>query len=246
MRAMTRRLLGAIQFLTIVPVRTRTASIGASTLFFPVVGAAIGAGGGLLLETWRGYIPFSLLAFLVLVVWILVSGGLHEDGFARCADAFQASRSAGATFEQLYDRCIGTRGVVGLVLLLVIRWQALSSIAVDPVPALAAALALSRSAAVGLLWSTPPVGNGTAARASETLSTPTALAAIAFGILFVLLLPGGRIASILVGSSTALVLLARAYFIRRMGGVTGHCLGAITVLVETWCLIVYTCQPCTL
>jgi adenosylcobinamide-GDP ribazoletransferase len=230
---MMRRLLGAIQFLTVIPVRARTAPLGSSAVFFPLVGAAIGAAGGLLLETGRGYFPFTLLSLLVLGFWILVTGASQEAAFAHCADGI------------LHDRSIGPHGVIGFVLLILVRWQALASIAVDPIPGLAAALALSHSAVVGLLWSTSPVGDDSAARASETLSTPAAVVAIALGVVFVLL-PGGRIASILLGGSIALVLLARGYFTRRIGGVTEHCLGATALIVETWCLIVYTCRPCTL
>jgi adenosylcobinamide-GDP ribazoletransferase len=239
------RFFGALQFLTIVPVRFQTAPSGQSALFFPLVGAALGAAGGLLLEAGRGYLPFTLLALAVLAFWSLITGGLHEDAVADVADAFRAWRPPEKILEILKDSRIGAHGALALILLVAIRWQALASIAVDAVFGLAAALALGRAAVVALAWSTPPAGSATAAQFSRTLTTPVSLAAILQGIAFAFL-PGAHTASFLLGGATVLLLLARRYFLRRVGGVNGDCLGATEQIIETWCLVVFTCRPCTL
>jgi adenosylcobinamide-GDP ribazoletransferase len=238
------RFLGAVQFLTVLPVRRSTVPAGAAALFFPVVGAMLGAAGGLLLEALRGYVPLALASLLVLIFWALITGGLHEDGLADVADAFRAYRPADKILAILRDSRIGAHGALALMLVLLVRWQSLSLIAVHTVPALAAALALSRAAMVAMLWSTPPAGSGRAVEMSDSLTTRAALGAIAQGIAFTLW-PGGRIAPLLLGGTVLLVLLARKYFLRRIGGVTGDCLGAVGQIVETWCLVVYTCRPCT-
>lgn len=241
---MIRRFLGAVQFLTIVPVPGITSPPGASAVFFPLVGALLGAAGGLLLEAARGYVPFTLVSLLVLAFWTLITGGLHEDGFADVADAFRAYRSPEKIHAILKDSRVGAHGALALMFLLIVRWQALSAIAVEAIPALAAALALGRAAVVALLWATPPSGSGSAMTMSRSLGSGTAalviVQAIAFGMW-----PGARPASFLLGGSVLIVLLARRYFLRRIGGVTGDCLGATEQIVETWCLVVYTCRPCT-
>lgn len=242
---MIARLLGALQFLTVVPIRRRTAEPGESALFFPLVGAALGVCGGAVLQWSLGYLPFTLVCLLVLVFWSLITGGLHEDGFADAADAFRAYRTPEKIREILKDSRIGAHGALALLLLTLVRWQALSSIAVPPIPALAAALALGRAAIVMLMWITAPAGSGSAVHFSRTLTTPVAAAALAQAFLFAMW-PGARLASITVGGSMAIVFLARAYFTRRIGGVNGDCLGTTEQLVETFCLIVYTCRPCTL
>lgn len=241
---MIARLLGAVQLLTIVPVRTRTATPGASALFFPLVGAALGAAGGSLLEIGRGYLPFTLLALLVLGMWTLITGGLHEDGLADCADAFRAWRRPERILEILKDSRIGAHGAIALLMLVLVRWQALSALSIEPVPALAAALALGRAAVVALAWCAPPATAGSGGDFAATLTTPVAVLAILQGVAFALW-PGARVASFLLGGTTAIVLLARAYFTKRIGGFTGDCLGATEQIVETWCLIIYTCRPCT-
>jgi adenosylcobinamide-GDP ribazoletransferase len=239
------RLLGAIQFLTVVPVRGRTVPPGASAVFFPLVGLVLGAAGGWLLEMSRGYIPFSIAALLVLAFWTLLTGGLHEDGFADVADAFRAYRPAEKIFLILKDSRVGAHGAVALLFLVLVRWQALSSITVPAVPALAASFALSRAAIVGLLWTSAPAGSGSASAMSNSLGSVGAVLAIAQGAAFAVYL-GGPAARFLLGGAMAIVLLARTYFVRRIGGVTGDCLGATQQLVETWCLVVLACPPCTL
>ncbi len=47
-------------------------------------------------------------------------------------------------------------------------------------------------------------------------------------------------ATAMVLSSVAIVLLSRAYFVRRLGGVNGDCLGATCQIVETANLLILT------
>jgi adenosylcobinamide-GDP ribazoletransferase len=227
---MIARLLGAVQYLTVLPPRQPKAEPGASAFFFPLVGAALGACGGAVLEASLGYVPFTLVCLLVLVFWTVITGGLHESGLAMAADPSENSR-------------IGAAGALALLVLMLIRWQALSSIAVPAIPALAAALALGRAAVVMLAWIAPPAGSENAIQFSAALTSRVAIAVLLQGILFAML-PGGRVASVLLGGSTALVLMARAYFTRRFGGVNQASTGATEQIVETFCFVVYTCRPC--
>ena len=85
-----RALLVALQFLTILPVprhiRDSENLTGASMLWYPGVGLLLG-----LLLTFVGdmlTLPFYLQAGLLLALWVVLSGGLHLDGFADCVDAW--------------------------------------------------------------------------------------------------------------------------------------------------------------
>jgi adenosylcobinamide-GDP ribazoletransferase len=53
------------------------------------------------------------------------------------------------------------------------------------------------------------------------------------------------VAGSLLGIAAATVLLARNWFERRIGGITGDCIGATQQVVETLCLILFACAPCT-
>jgi adenosylcobinamide-GDP ribazoletransferase len=242
---MIRAVLGAVQFLTVIPVRTRTAPMGRSAVFFPLVGAWLGILGAAVLDGARGQVPFSLAALLVLAFWAGITGGLHEDGFADCADAFRAGRARDKILAILKDSRIGAHGALALILSSLVRWQALSSIAVDPVAALAAAQGLPRAAAVALAWLTPPAGSGLGCELSKTMTTPIALIAILQGVLLAAWC-GGRLTIILLGGIVFLVIAARRYFMLRIGGVTGDCMGATAHVVEIFCLVVFTCRSCIL
>ncbi|TNE83887.1 MAG: hypothetical protein EP334_00280, partial [Gammaproteobacteria bacterium] len=83
-------LLVALQFLTVVPVRVpgeiTAESQGRSLLWYPAVGLLLGlvlvVVASLLSST-----PSLLVAVVVLVLWVLLTGALHLDGLADCADA---------------------------------------------------------------------------------------------------------------------------------------------------------------
>jgi adenosylcobinamide-GDP ribazoletransferase len=242
---MTRAFLGAIQFLTVIPVRTRVAPIGRSALFFPIVGAWLGIIVAAMLDAARGYLPFTLSALLVLALLAALTGGLHEDGFADCVDAFRAGRAPEKILAILKDSRIGAHGALALILASLIRWQALSAIVVDPVPALAAAVGISRASAVVLAWITPPAGSGLGAEFSRSLTTPIALAVILQGAALAFW-PGTRAAAFLLSAALLAVLGARAYFVRRIGGASGDGLGAVAYVIETLSLVLFSCQPCML
>jgi adenosylcobinamide-GDP ribazoletransferase len=238
---MIARLLGAIQFLTILPVRGSTAPPGGCALFFPLVGAALGGAGAYALIGLRELIPPTLAALLVLSLWSLVTGGLHEDGFADVADAFRAGRSTERIFAILKDSRIGAHGAVALILITLVRWQGLGAIAADPIGGLSATFAISRAAMVATAWTTPPAGSGLGLEFSKHLTTVGALFAILTALIFAALAPAGLL---LAWVATVVVFGARAYFMRRIGGVNGDCLGAVSLVVETCGLVVLTCQRC--
>ena len=240
---MIKALLGAVQFLTVLPVRTSTAPPGRSAAFFPLVGAWLGILGAALLDWTRTQVPFTVAALLVLAFWALITGALHEDGFADCADAFRAGRPADKILAVLKDSRIGAHGALALILSTLIRWQALSAIVAEPAPALAAAHGLSRAAAVGLAWITPPAGSGLGYFLSKTMTTPAALVAIMQGALLCAWC-GGRMGVILAAGTVLVVLLARRYFLLRIGGVNGDCLGATAHVVEMFCLVLFSCRRC--
>lgn len=115
----------AFQLLTVVKVRLEpTADLqeaGGAAWAFPIVGGFIGL---LLLITYSalsGHLPSSLVAILVVGLWIFLTGGLHVDGWTDCWDALAASVPPERRFEILKDSRLGTFGAVGLILLLAVK-----------------------------------------------------------------------------------------------------------------------------
>jgi cobalamin synthase len=68
------------------------------------------------------------------------------------------------------------------------------------------------------------------------------LQAIPFAVLVGYLI-GWKPAVVMIAADFLIIQLARSYFVRRLGGVNGDCLGATCQVVETMNLIVLACQP---
>lgn len=239
---MIARFLGAIQFLTTAPIRMSTAAPGQSAVFFPLVGYALGLGGALMLMALREFVSPSAAAVAVLAFWALATGGLHEDGFADVADAFRAGRSPERIMAILKDSRIGAHGALALILITIARWQALSALVAQPLLALPAIMAISRAAIVALAWITPPAGSGLGFEFARRLTSTTAVLALLQAAVPTFFAPAGLL---LVWGSFLIVLGASTYFQRRIAGFNGDCLGATSLLVETWGLLLYSCQRCT-
>jgi len=242
---MIRTLGGAISFLTIIPVRAQVAPPGRAAIFFPLVGAILGAAGAGIYIGLSLALPPTIAALATVAFWTAISGVLHEDGLADVADALRAGRTQEKMLAILKDSRIGTYGAVAIVLSILARWQALDHLAFSPVlEILIAAQAVPRAAIVALAWVSRPAGTGLGQAFASTLTTPAALIAIAQGILAAFacgLRPG---LAIILGSYLILR-AARWYFYRRIGGVNGDCLGAAEQFVEIYILVLFTCRACS-
>ncbi len=233
---MIRKFFGAIQFLTVLPIRSDTSTPGQSAVFFPITGALLGAASGAVLQLFRRPLGASLGALLAISFLVAVTGGLHEDGLADCADAIRAGRTREKMLAILKDSRIGVYGAVALILCVGIRWQATTQIRINPVIGLASSLALSRSSLVMLGITTNPFGSGLGAVFSTGLTRAAALF-VALQMLAAAALCGWRGVPMLL-SSAAIIAFARTYFVRRLGGVNGDCLGATCLTVESLNLVI--------
>jgi adenosylcobinamide-GDP ribazoletransferase len=133
------RFLTAIQFLTIVRV-PGDGPPARGAIFFPVVGAGIGLAAGAIRLGAAKLFPPSIAALLALAFLIVATGALHEDGLADVFDAFRAGRSPEKIQAILKDSRIGVYGAVALLILLLLRWQAIEFLSGAPIPGLVAAI----------------------------------------------------------------------------------------------------------
>lgn len=120
--------LVALAFLTIIPIRFREmpteTAIARSRFWYPVVGLLLGS----LLGGWAYLlslcIPPMLAAFLVLVLWVILTGALHLDGFGDLCDGLFGGKTPEDRLRIMKDPRRGTFGVVGTVLLLLGKFVA--------------------------------------------------------------------------------------------------------------------------
>ena len=233
--------LGAVQFLTRIPIRLRAApNLAACVPWFPVVGGAIGALIGALVAGLMEVVPSTVAAAIGIVVGVLITGAFHEDGLADTADAL-----GGWTPEQrreiLKDSRHGSYGVAAMCSTIVIRIVCVASL--GPAAAFAglvAAHTLGRGAAVAVMGTASPVptkGLGADyARGLRPLPTLLGVAAaliIAAGATGWWVVPLATVAGL--GAAGVAALGRRAF-----GGVSGDLLGAVEQVGESLVLIVVT------
>lgn len=237
---MIRRLGGAIQFLTVLPIRAGDVSLPDSAVFFPLVGAALGASASGAYLALARLLPTDPASMLTILFLVLATGGLHEDGLADVADAFRAGRTPERIFAILKDSRVGTFGALALSFSILVRWQALNALGAPSSLALIISEALPRTALVVLSHIATPVGSGLGSALGTGLSRNVTLVAAAQGIVLAFL-AGPWLALPLLAGTAAIIWMARSYFHRRIGGVNGDCLGATGQLVECFCLLTFVC-----
>lgn len=105
----------AFAFLTILPIGSPPGrKPGYSFAWFPLVGFVIGLClAGIALIT-----PPQLRAYLIVAAWVILTGGLHLDGFGDSCDGVLAAVMPERRLEIMKDPRAGTWAVVGLILLL--------------------------------------------------------------------------------------------------------------------------------
>ncbi len=239
-----RGFLGAVQFLTVLPVRGDYGSPGRAAAFFPLIGAVIGvAGAGVFLLAQAAF-PISIAALATVVFWIAITGVLHEDGLADVADAVRAGRSQDRVLAILKDSRIGTYGAIAVILSVLARWQALEYLATPRLwETLLASQAVPRAAMVAMAWCSRPSGSGLGFALASTLTTTGAIAAMAQGAAAALLC-GWRPGMVMIAGSVLIVQAARGWFYKRLGGINGDCLGFTEQILEVFVLLLFACRSC--
>ncbi|MGE0725915.1 MAG: adenosylcobinamide-GDP ribazoletransferase, partial [Alphaproteobacteria bacterium] len=206
---------------------------------FPVIGAAIGAAGGLVLVIAAALdLPPLAAALLALGAIAVLTGALHEDGLADAADGFGAGRDAADTVAIMRDGRIGAYGALALVGVVGLKVAALAALTPGAaLLALAAAGAGSRAAIAAIAWMVPPARPDGLGAALGRPADAAALVALGTGTLAAIVLigpAGGAVALV----AAAIVAGALAWLAqRRIGGYTGDVLGAIQQMTETTMLL---------
>ena len=102
----------------------------AATWAFPIIGAIIGGLAGFVLMVANALmLPTSLSAALALLTLIALTGAMHEDGLADCADGFWGGHTHERRLEIMKDSSIGAYGAVILIVFLLAEWSAIETLA---------------------------------------------------------------------------------------------------------------------
>ncbi|MCA1958356.1 MAG: adenosylcobinamide-GDP ribazoletransferase [Nitrospira sp.] len=229
----------AWQFLTAVPL-SRTyheptaQELASSMAWYSLVGFMIGGGlvgVDLLLDS---VFKPPIVNAMMLVVLIGLTRGLHQDGLADTVDGLIGGHDREARLRIMKDPAIGAIGATALGLSLIVRYAGFMALPHEVrVPALVTMPAVGRWSMVLLARLSPPARpDGSLASFLTYVSWGPVV--IATGTLLVGLSIGFGVvgACLVLVPGTVLVLMARQWFHRRIGGVTGDTLGATNELAE--------------
>jgi adenosylcobinamide-GDP ribazoletransferase len=114
--------LAAVSLLTVIPIHFREPPspriMARSRFWFPVVGLLLGGIVGGWAMVVGLFAKDLLAAFLILLVWVGLTGALHVDGFCDLCDGLFGGPTPEDRLRILRDPHLGTFGMVGGVLLL--------------------------------------------------------------------------------------------------------------------------------
>jgi adenosylcobinamide-GDP ribazoletransferase len=236
------RFLAALQFLTIIAVPWRREvqadEIGRSAGYFPLIGLIIGlilVGLNLIFGL---LLPPAVANVLLIAFLVIISGAMHLDGFADTCDGLVGHRTVEERWRVMRDSRAGAYGIVGVVLILLLKYVTLSSIRADlMLMALILMPVISRwtmTYAIFVYRYARPDGLGKAFKEGMswprfTLATVIAVA-VAAGI--------GQLVGLAIMFFCWLVtLVIAAYFKGKFNGLTGDNYGAINEVAEVSVLV---------
>ena len=237
--------LVGLQFLTRIRIVRQTVwtaeDFGRSTRFFPLVGLVLG-----ICYALAAWILISVLgmraltAALLLILPLLLTGGLHADGFMDTADGVFSGRERERKLEIMKDSRVGSFGVVAFVLLMFLQFALLLDMSPPLLVSVFFVMPIIGRMAMVLAVSCFPYARADGMGKTFADMADRRTVALAAVTTSVLVIPIGLLATL----ALVIGIVFALFFCRRMtailGGVTGDVYGAATVLTETIVLAVFS------
>jgi adenosylcobinamide-GDP ribazoletransferase len=228
----------ALQFLTIIPGPKNLPSVdwGWAAIFFPIIGLLLGTVLVLSDFPLRLLASPGLCAAVLVAVLAFLTRGLHLDGLSDTFDGLGAGGDRDRMLAIMDDSHVGAFGMIAVLLVLILKIEAIQSTDADRWRLLLAAPILSRWAMVVLGYRSLSAKAGLGSSFIGHLENKhVAVASIISVMLLGVILRAGGIALILL---TGLFTWAiKTYFHRRLGGINGDIFGAVGELTETFALV---------
>ena len=231
-----REFLIALQFLTTLPVKIerkiKEEEYGRSLGWFPAAGITI----GIVLVSVSyifGFLPSLALAAVILAASVLITGGIHLDGFADTCDSLAGFTTKERDLEIMRDSRVSAMGAIGILTLLPLTLSLLAGIPKDGLwKALIVMPAFARwSQALACYSSKYARADGKAKYFIEHAGRREVITgAIVTLILALLLMNVEGVGIFLI--SFFLILLFITFINRKFGGMTGDTIGAVNEIAE--------------
>jgi len=199
---------------------------GYAVMFYPLVGALL---GGLLWGVYllgSPYVPETHLKIILFFLWVLLTGALHLDGFADTVDGLFVPKARAEAV--MKDPHVGGMGMIFTGAFLLLKASALWHL--EALWTLPLVLMLARYNAVLAIYFYPYIraqGMGSLAKAEFGRGQLAAATATVLALLF--FMPAGWEVP---AAALLTLLLAGAFFTRRLGGFSGDVYGFLIEVTE--------------
>ena len=234
-----RALFTAVQFLSRLPVPGGTRrdlstfpdDIRRGVIFFPLIGCLIGALSAIALVGASYCVAWPVAVLVALAFEAVLTGAFHEDAVADFCDAFGGGWTREDTLRIMKDSRVGSFGALGLGLAVALRASALMMIGSvwHAAFVLISAGGIARLVTITVMACVPPVPDRDGL--SKDIGQEASFAIVVLGALLISPLlvlvairdPLGSLA--ITATVMGFVFWLRRLLLRRLGGVTGDCLG---------------------
>lgn len=241
---MIKNFINAVEFLTIFTVSRKhdvtEGDLAKSVVYFPMVGFLIGVILNYSDKALAWTVPPTIANALLLIMLVLITRALHIDGLADTLDGIMGGHDRMSRLEIMKDSRLGTAGALGIVLLLLVKYLCFNNLFDnDKASALLIAPMLGRWSQILMVFRANygrEQGMGSAFVGHLRSSGMIATSAVALGLaVFV----SGIWAAILIASVALFTIVCRWYLVRKLGGVTGDAIGAVSELNEALTLLLF-------
>jgi adenosylcobinamide-GDP ribazoletransferase len=213
--------------------------------YFPFIGFIVTLIAGSILFGALYVLPTNVAVVLYLIACVLATGAFHEDGFGDVCDGFGGGWTKEKILEIMKDSRVGVYGVVGLIVLFLLKYSALIALVESAankyylIAALLASHVMSRWVPTTIMYTHEYAREDATSKVkpvAKTLSNTNLIIATIFAIIACCCLCTPF--SLLMFIPLYLVKMYLAnYFQKWIGGYTGDCLGAVQQVSEIVVLI---------
>ncbi len=212
-----------------------------ATRYFPLIGWLVGGICGGFFYVCALIFPVHIAVLGSMIVGLLVTGAFHEDGFADVCDGFGGGWTKERILEIMKDSRVGAYGAIGILMLLLLKYQAISALSVVKIPfILIFAHTLSRWGVVNIILMREYARADLTAKAKPLavgIETKDYMVATVLGLLPVF----GYMCIFWTIYPLYIVIFVWLhqyywgyYFHKHLQGYTGDCLGATQQMGEVW------------
>lgn len=231
--------LTALMFFTRIPcpqwIDHNPEILNKSSRYFSLIGILVGVLSGLTLWVTAIFVPKEIALILSVITSVLVTGAFHEDGFADVCDGFGGGWTKEKILSIMKDSRLGTYGLIGLLLLLGLKFFTLNHLTIHEITILLiTGHAISRFMATLLIYTTPYVQDIDKSKIKPSAKSIHFKDVLICGLIAIIpmFLFNHNASFILILPLLVAVYQLRKYFMKWIGGHTGDCAGATQQITE--------------